>query len=147
MAVFINHTAIYNQSSLYCNTAHINILKASKHLIKLLSAYSNNNSTSLHKLENKFCMRVGDQKLRYDLEWPYACMRQGAHDAGSFKVATVHFVGLFNLRKRPGNHFMIDPFRCWLCGPLFSSSETCFKHLHGYTMQPYTVAMSHSYHG
>ena len=47
---------------------HINILKASKRLIKLLSAYSNNNS--LHKLENNFCMRAGDQKLRYNLEWP-----------------------------------------------------------------------------
>ena len=74
MAVFINHTAIYNQSTInrHCivtQIMHINILKASKRLIKLLSAYSNNNS--LHKLENKFCMRAGDQKLRYNLEWPY----------------------------------------------------------------------------
>ena len=51
-----------------CRHVHINILKASKRLIKLLSAFSNNNSP--HKLENKFCMRAGDQKLRYDLEWP-----------------------------------------------------------------------------
>ena len=60
MSVFINQTAIYNQSSFYCNTGQMpsRAHKASKHLIKLLSAYSNNNS--LHKLENKFCM-LGEQ--------------------------------------------------------------------------------------
>ena len=34
-----------------------------------LSAHNNNNSS--HKFGFKFYMRAGDQKLKYNLEWPY----------------------------------------------------------------------------
>ena len=37
-----------------------------------MPSYAYKHLNSLHKLENKFCMRAGDQKLRYDLEWPYS---------------------------------------------------------------------------
>ena len=33
-----------------------------------LSTYNNNNRP--HKIEFKFYMRAGDQKLKYNLEWP-----------------------------------------------------------------------------
>ena len=39
-----------------------------KHL-KPLSAHNNNNSP--HKFGFKFYMWAGDQKLKYNLEWPY----------------------------------------------------------------------------
>ena len=69
MATF-NHTAIYNRHCI-AKCRHVRTrkrLKTSKRLIKLLSACNNNNS--LHKLENKFYMWAGYQKLRYNLEWP-----------------------------------------------------------------------------
>ena len=74
MAAFINHTAIYNRHCIVTqgkmpSRVHVNALKTSKRLIKLLSTYNNNNN-SLHKLENKFYIQAGDQKLRYNLEWP-----------------------------------------------------------------------------
>ena len=34
-----------------------------------LSAHNNNNSP--HKFGFEFYMRAGDQKLKYNLEWPY----------------------------------------------------------------------------
>ena len=72
-------TAFINQAGCQCIVAshhiHVNILKTSKHLIKLLS------NNSLHKLENKFYMRPGNQKLRYNLEWPNSgCAVQGYLD-------------------------------------------------------------------
>ena len=69
---------------------HINILKASKRLIKLLSAFSNNNSP--HKLENKFCMRADDQKLRYDLEWTNVRMPNPGGIIIFNNINTVHLV-------------------------------------------------------
>ena len=45
-------------------------LSAYKMTLNPLSAHNNNNSP--HKFGFKFYMRAGDQKLKYNLEWPNA---------------------------------------------------------------------------